>query len=255
MLYNFEYLKNKLDQLRFPEIQANTGFKIIKGVNFEKAYKEGSIQFDAKGIHLEYDGKSHKGYMFIKEPWIEKYGSYPKFHVTQCQTIQEFINRGNFKIRYEFSNSSVNDLIDKSSRNLYKDQALEMCTYCKKAIMEDIHTTEDFFDSLDKSEIESNNIEVDIHGYVKDKEKISRVYRSRHNYICEVCSIEPLSKMDRRWWHVHHVDGDKTNNSETNLKCLCIKCHSEVDERHILNFSKGTMKLELDAFKKKFTFL
>ena len=31
--------------------------------------------------------------------------------------------------------------------------------------------------------------------------------------------------------------GDKLDNRESNLECLCIKCHSEVDDTHRRNFS------------------
>ncbi len=252
-LYTFNKLNKKLDQLGYPKIQSSSGFQIIKGIDFEKAYKSGSISFEDDGIYLLVDNKSYRGYMFIKEPWITKYGSYPKFHLTKCKTIQEFINNGRFKIRYEWSNSNVNDLIDKTTRNIYEDEVLELCYNCKKQIQESISDTEDFFETLDKTEIEET-IEVDIFGYVKDKEKISKAYREQKGYICENCGISPNPKksLDKRWWHTHHIDGDKTNNSPNNLRCLCILCHSKVDDRHIKNFSKGAISKQIEFFKKEY---
>src|SRR5690606_24626952 len=146
----------------------------------------------------------------------------PKFHLTRCQTIEKFILEGRFKIRYEWSNSNINDLIDKTSKQVYKDEKLEYCGYCKRELLYHIEDTQDFFDSLDKSELEEENIEVDIFGYVKGKEKISREYRQKTNYCCEKCTIQPKSNLHRRWWHTHHIDGDKTNNKPSNLKCLCV---------------------------------
>ena len=252
MLYTFEKLSQKLDDLGFPKIEGNSGFQIIKGVDFEKAYKSGSISFEDDGIYLEYEGKKYRGYMFIKEPWISRYGSYPRFHLTKCKIIQEFISKDTFKIRYEWSNSNVNDLIDKTTRQTYKDETLNYCSYCKKELFDSIEDTEDFFDSLDKTEIEEEKIEVDMFGYVRGKERISKEYRNRKNFTCEKCSIKPNSNLHKRWWHTHHVDGDKTNNSLNNLNCLCILCHSNVDSRHRENFSKGSMPKQLEQFKNEY---
>jgi len=252
MLYQFSSLSQKLDDWGFPKINAGSGFQIIKGIDFEKAYKAGSISFEDDGIYLEYEGKKYRGYMFIKEPWIDRYGSYPKFHLTKCKVIQEFISAGKFKIRYEWSNSNVNDLIDKTTRKIYKNEVLEYCNYCKKELFDGIENTEDFFNSLDKSELEEDKIEVDIFGYERDWQKISREYRKKQNYKCEHCSIQINNPTDRRYLHTHHINGDKTNNRENNLECLCILCHSYKDIRHEDNFDKKRMHKELEMFVSKY---
>jgi len=252
MLYRFEKLSKKLDDLNFPKIQGASGFQVIKGIDFKSAYQSGSISFEDDGIYLEYEGKKYRGYMFIKEPWIDRYGTYPKFHLHKCETIRKFISEGRFQIRYEWSNSNINDLIDKTSRKIYEDEKLEYCRYCSKEVLDDIKDTQDFFDSLDKSEQQSENIEVDIFGYVRGKEKISNDYRRSQNYICESCSIKPKNNLHKRWWHTHHIDGDKTNNILQNLKCLCILCHSNIDNRHKENFQKGAMHSQVKFFKKEY---
>ena len=248
MLYKFENLSIKLDEWGFPSLSCGSGFKIIKGIDFEKAYKSGSISFEDDGIYLEYEGKKYRGYMFIKEPFISEYGTYPKFHLTKCQTIKQFIEEGIFKIRYEWSNSNVNDLIDKTTRKIYKDIVLDYCRYCKQKLFNEIKTTQDFFETLDKSETEENNIEVDIFGYVRDFNKISKAYREKRNYICESCGISPKKTVHRKYWHTHHKDGDKVNNKESNLQCLCILCHCYKDLIHKENFDKNRMKIELKSF-------
>lgn len=255
MLYDFKQLGNKLDQLGFPQIQGGSGFQIIKGIDFEVAYKSGSISFEDDGIYLEYEGKKYRGYMFIQEAYITYNGGpakFPKFHLLKCRTIQEFISSGRFKQRYEWSNSDVNNLIDKQTGTKYNDTKLEVCSYCKSDYFDEIGDTEDFFDSLDKSELEEDNIEVDIFGYVRGKEKISKDYRKRQNYTCESCSLEPKNNLHKRWWHTHHADGDKTNNTLQNLKCLCLLCHSNVDTRHRENFKKGAMPSQIEFFKKDY---
>ena len=95
-------------------------------------------------------------------------------------------------------------------------------------------------------------IEVDIFGYSKGQEKLSRKFREKMNYQCDICNLTPNKTIDRRYWHLHHKNGDKTNNNENNLQCLCILCHSHQDNRHEKNFEQNRLSSELKAFVKKY---
>jgi len=129
---------------------------------------------------------------------------------------------------------------------------LDYCGYCKKELNERIKTTEDFFEKLDKTQLKTENIEVDIFGYDKNWQKISREYRKIKDYTCESCGIKPTQGFDRRFWHTHHKDGDKTNNKPSNLECLCVLCHSYKDHAHEENFDKTRMKQELNSFVQQY---
>ena len=251
MLYKFEELDEWLDRLGYPKLDGVGGFQIIKGIDFKEAYLAGSIHFDNDGIYLEYNERKFKGYMFIQEPYINYNGGpakFPKFHLIKCKIIQEFIASGRFNQRYEWSNSDLNDLIDKQSRRSYKDCKLELCSFCESDLFSGIRTTEDFFQSLDKDVVDNNSFEVDIFGYVRGMEQISKNYRDRRGYVCESCGVSPDQRMHRRFWHTHHKDGNKTNNTDANLECLCVLCHSNQDARHIENFQKERLKHEVRSF-------
>ncbi|MDD3773602.1 MAG: hypothetical protein PHC38_13240 [Weeksellaceae bacterium] len=251
MLYEFDILDKKMDEWGFPKLQSGSGFKIIR-TDFEEAYKAGNIRFGDDGIYLEHEGKEYRGYMFIKEPWITQYNSYPKFHLTRCKTIDEFIRSGRFKIRYEWSNSNVNDLIDKTTRQIYKDEVLGYCYNCKQKIFDEIEDTEDFFETLDTEEIEETSHEVDIFGYDRNWQKISREYRKKMDFTCEECGIKIENRADQRFLHTHHKNGDKANNRLSNLQCLCVLCHSHENERHEENFDKNRMRKEIKTFVTKY---
>ncbi|UJP65134.1 HNH endonuclease signature motif containing protein [Mongoliitalea daihaiensis] len=250
-LYKFQNLSRALDKWGFPTIDFESGFKVIKGVDFEKAYKAGNIRFEDDGIYLDFEDLSLKGYMFIREPYIEKYGSYPRFHIVKCKTIEDFLHKGLFDKRYDFSNSEINDLIDKTSGNLYKDEELNLCSNCRTLLNSEIDTTRDFYELLGDFE-KVDDIEVDIFGYQKGWDQLSRAFREMHDYTCEECGIQVKKALDKRFIQVHHVDGDKTNNSENNLRCLCILCHANQDERHKENFSKGSRNIDLNSFVEKY---
>jgi len=251
MIYKFSKLEKRMDSWDFPKIDYQSGYKLIR-TDFEKEYKAGNIRFGDDGVYLERDGIEYRGYMFIKEPYIERFDSYPKFHLTRCKTIDEFIKKGKFKIRYEWSNSNINDLIDKTTRKVYKDEVLNYCWNCKKEILDDIEDTEDFHSTLNTDEIKKTSTEVDIFGYDKNWQKISRLYRKKVNYTCEQCGIKITNRYDYRFLHTHHKNGNKDVNVESNLKCLCPLCHSQVDQIHKKNFNKNRMKKDVQSFINKY---
>lgn len=234
----------------FPILQIGGGFKLIEGIDFAKAFQAGEISFEKNGIHLEYQGNLYNGYMFMQEYPVSRYNTFPKFHLTKCDTIQGFIQRGLFKDKYVWSNSAVNDVIDMADNKLYENRKLDFCKNCKRQLFDGINTTEDFFDSLDKTTI-NKDVWVDIYGYTKDWPNISRAYRQLREHTCESCGIK-VNPIDRRYLHTHHINGDKTNNSEENLECLCILCHAHKDSLHEENFNKNRLKKQIAQFIEKY---
>jgi len=72
---------------------------------------------------------------------------------------------------------------------------------------------------------------------------LSRQIRNRNNQKCELCDAtngKPHWKTESIVvLTVHHIDGNRTNNSEQNLIALCQRCHLRLDlEKHIRNRQK-----------------
>lgn len=248
-LHKFKGLSNWLDVKGFPQVQSSSGYKIVKGLDFEKEFKAGKIRFELDGIYIDTEQGEKKVYLFISEPYITLYDTWPKFHVRECQVITQFIEDGKFDKRYHVSNSEVNNLTDITTKKIFKDETLQLCGYCKKMIHEEIYDTADFAELYVDSSTKVD-LRIDNDGYVHDWRIISNKYRLDRNHICEKCGLKPKLSMHTYYWEVDHIDGNKINNEYSNLRCLCIRCHADKDELHRKNYSRGANKMKLQEFKR-----
>lgn len=252
-LYSFEKLHSYLDEHNYPKVSSN-GFQIIK-TDFKQAYTDGKISFKEDGIYLENNGKKLRGYIFrgkkindnyIGEYRVSLYNKFPKFHLAKCEKISDFIEKGKLKEFYIWSNYKNTDVIDKNTQEIHENITLNLCNYCKDILINPEETTEEFYNKLEKEGVFSKKGE-DLFGYKPNWQKISNDYRKKHNYTCQSCGRK-VEKKDKHFIHTHHKDGNKLNNYETNLQCLCILCHSNVDENHKNKINTR----DLENFKKRY---
>lgn len=254
MLYSFTILEQKLNQLGYPDA-TESGFRSIRidfnAETLKKAVKEGKVRFSDDGIYLTHEGREWKGYMYMPTYRISQYKSMPRFHLTRCDRIEELFSTG-YGSYYKWSNNPLNDITDRDTKEVFKDQALQLCSHCQSSII-GIKNTEDFFETLEVNETQDvENIDVDIFGYPLNWQQISRAYRTEKNYTCERCEIRIENGYDKRFIHVHHRNGNKLMNRKDNLECLCILCHANTNETHEQNFDKRRMKTQLQTFIEKY---
>ena len=253
-LYDFKNLKEFLKKKGI-SVNEGTGYQIIRTNVGKSEIENKEISFDDFGIYyVDKQGLKHQGYMYQDSYKVSAYGL-PRFHVLKCKTIQEFLDRGLWGKYYRFSTAKTNDIIERSNVSMvYKEASLSLCGYCRKVLiemqLEESETTEDFFKMMGGNEEEvPQDVEIDMFGYVKGWIKISEKYRASQEYSCEKCGII-LIGLNKRFLEVHHINGNKLDNRETNLQCLCIHCHSEIDEHHIENYKSRANRTRLEAFSK-----
>lgn len=250
-LHNFDELDAQLDKLGYPTYN-DSEVPIIR-TDFTKAFKQGSIEFKDNGIYLKHQNKEYRGYMYIERYSVKKYGTFPKFHLAKCEVIQKFIDEGRFSQRYVFANNRTNTVTDWNTGEVYQDQLLDCCNYCKRLVIDEIETSEDFYATLSPKELAQQNIQLDINGYPIGWQRISRKYREQQNYTCENCGFMPEDGKGRVFMEVHHIDGDKIHNHEDNLRCLCKLCHAYVDATHQRNLAEvPSMLIGLRSFVEKY---
>jgi hypothetical protein len=79
--------------------------------------------------------------------------------------------------------------------------------------------------------------------YHPEWRKISLRVREAAKWLCELC---PAEHGQKHWktgskvvLTVHHIDGDKANNSKHNLISLCQRCHLRLDRQKHLEKRKA----------------
>lgn len=75
---------------------------------------------------------------------------------------------------------------------------------------------------------------------MKGRTGISKYIRDylleKYNNKCQICGWSGFNKYSYTYpLHVHHIDGDATNNKEGNLQLLCPNCHSLTENYGNLN--------------------
>ncbi|CAG9884442.1 hypothetical protein F3B42_14450 [Bacteroides ovatus] len=217
------------------------------------------IKFEENGIFYIDDNKiEHQGFMYKRNFYFHDYGeSMPKFHIRNCEALQLY-----GKDAYRFANNEPIKVFarDRAVRHEVEVSGLQLCNYCANILAGEltnkIHNSTDFVEFLKQTEgifpDENGDVDVDIFGYTKNWEQISHAYRSLHQFTCERCGLQITNLLDQHYMHTHHKNGNKIDNRETNLECLCVRCHSEVDDRHRKRLSTGANRIILEDFNEKY---
>jgi len=56
---------------------------------------------------------------------------------------------------------------------------------------------------------------------------------------CAICKLPPTWNGKKLVLQMDHIDGDRTNNAQSNLRLLCPNCHTQTD-----TFSKGKFRMK-----------
>lgn len=254
-IFDFQPLREFLVGRGYNVKQAQ-GYRPIKPeVITREQINRGSIDFTNEGIFVvdSKSGERYQVFLYKHDYHLNDYGN-PRFHICKCRTIEEFIAGGRFRELYVRANTDpvpVRNLDYPYGTKMVS--GLKLCQNCYDVIYNygNVSST-DFVELLKQANGNQEEHEVDIFGYTKDWETISRTYKEAHNYTCEGCGLRITNLFNRQYIHVHHIDGNKLNNKETNLRCLCLRCHASIDERHHKNLTTGANRHIWEAFMSEY---
>ena len=189
----------------------------------------------------------------------------PKFHVGDCDTIKNMHRSGRFKRYVSTANKNRVFVIRPYDRKKHKSEArqetrLDPCRNCLKALdykgynSASIQRKNEIVDEFDLNEFfaqyASSFSEKPVYtddtmptgGYTSDWPEVRKRYIQKVGGRCECCGVN-LSRLSSML-HVHHIDGVRGNNRDSNLMAACALCHQKqpmhesmrvryVDERSI----------------------
>lgn len=168
----------------------------------------------------------------------------PKFHVYRCRTIDSMESQ-NRSFRYKISSRTDGKfrltLTTKYSKNSRStDAALEICMNCltiynsrNQKITQKAEFSNNLLSFINGAEVtglkESGfTYDWDLipNQYKPDWHLISAEMKRKRGYRCEYCGWI-ANAATKKYLHAHHLNGKVYENSETNIKILCIECHGQ----------------------------
>jgi len=209
------------------------------------------------------DGTLQRINLYIAEEivsdWINEFKPHYKYHIFKCSTIENMFKSGRkhrYKINTRRDGTFYFRYINSYGRIIkeVENEKIPICKNCLKKYFNligksyfsskaDIYVEKFNLENFDKkfgsfftlNDFEDlkradNNFISNV--YPANWKKISKKVRTAKNYTCEKCGFKAKNNYEKKFLHVHHINGDKTNNYQDNLKVLCIKCHSNVDDFH-----------------------
>lgn len=177
-------------------------------------------------------------------------GSDPRYHLSNCDTLQRMTLSGRFE-RYVIAtevtgNFRLNFITNGKTKS--EKRKLSVCQNCLTHLKFDGFRPE--WDGIRRTAVVSNftpelffsRYPKSLHGsvprhtdatsplnvYSSDWIHRSRTVRSRSNWTCSKCRQDFSSPERRHYLDAHHKNGQKWDNSEANLIALCIGCHAEL---------------------------
>ena len=185
-------------------------------------------------------------FVYIRDNTFHTIHKFPedgnRVHFFVCDTLERMQSQGRFKSRYRQTNRDDNLYwVDTRSGGLH-EKPLWPCKYCLGKIRTVWPVTDEMCQESDAKEIfpelkkrlsayrefreKASTLRSDSQetGYSYKWASISKEHKKDKGYNCEECGVN-LSRY-RNLLEIHHIDGDKSNNTRSNHRCLCKLCHA-----------------------------
>ncbi|MCY6482997.1 HNH endonuclease signature motif containing protein [Clostridium aestuarii] len=194
---------------------------------------------------LEYRGK--KIILYIRDQY--SYKTQYKYHVAWCETLQKMslskrLNR--YVVSRRTDGTFIANILDKETHKPIEEnieRKLGICKNCLKTLNYNGYTDviqiqknkiykafniKEFLNQYDtefKQIPKYTDLTSPLNEYADNWSEIARDYKRYKNWTCEECGEVFFN--NPQMLDVHHIDGSKYNNSYSNLRVLCKKCHAK----------------------------
>jgi hypothetical protein len=201
---------------------------------------EGLLSYNERQVLL-YIPEHNPKYKPIEEVIIQPIMG-NRFHIADCEMLEKMRARNRYE-RYKVINNISGKFpiygFSKTGEILEGESELIVCKYClsklnykgaqtnpksKNEIAKNFNLQEFFsnYSSLFKY-YPKTHVRDAKKGYSKDWDQVSLRVRSASNFCCGHCNVSLIHH--KGLLHTHHLNGEKSDNSEANLIPLCADCH------------------------------
>ncbi len=233
---------HKFKGARLPPMGDTVDKKLYEGIEArldEIETQDGLFVFEGQQAVIyikDHTNKRFKG--VIDNPTIGN-----KVHLYECETISEMKMKGRFGRYIQISRKDNKYPID-VKRGQSIEAKLYPCQNCLKALnykgfkTNFFYSVRKFLDAFDLEEFfgiystfftrkpEHSDITAPYSGYTKNWDRVSRERRKSDGWVCDGCRVNLSQKQYQKYLHVHHINGVKYDESNENLRCLCVVCHA-----------------------------
>ena len=266
LTFNFDQLKKAAkkmgaDEIVFaPKLIQTQDIELIEELSTSQGLSINPEEIEVKDGLLSYKG--HQVVLFIPDhsyrgvvTVLQNKNIGNKYHIAECSTIEGMKRKGRYEQRYNASRNpnGIFKIFDsfqetetplnicqnclkhinfKNFRALSYDQRLHFVDHIKIDDILSVYST--FFKQLPGVQ-HKHSI-----GYTDDWPQISRQYRASQNYCCESCRVNLIN--EKELLHTHHINHNKRDNSDSNLRALCIDCHRKQDNHDHMKISLQQMQ-------------
>lgn len=247
-------LLNAVKPLNFKsDFSFNTQLTTIPSISKEFKEKDIKLIETNSGGVLTYEGQQillyipDQGY-YMDDVLVEPKGKNGKrIHLSECKTIQQMREKGRFNTRYKAENRLDGlfpsfGISEQNKEEINAELSLAVCQNClmelnyynftsmswpqKQQLIQNFsfltffETYSSYFDGLPQSIDSMQTV-----SYTSDWASISSKKRGDCNYICQYCGVN--LQQYHYLLHTHHINGNKSDNSDKNLRVLCVDCHKK----------------------------
>ncbi|CAG4892388.1 HNH endonuclease [Paraburkholderia saeva] len=219
-------------------------------LSIEELLQTRGIDVDSDEIEVLDDGtlgyKGRRVLVYIRDVNVMGNREHmPRYHFAFCATLSEMHKKnrgGRYVVASRDSGLFEVNLISATVEP--KEVRLNVCQNCLKHISWNgfgYHLQKptrlelvkgfalpDFFEKYPRDLLsvkpKHSSTDAPVNTYTPDWERISSTVRRVRRYRCEGCALD-LSG-NPRFLHVHHRNGQKNDNRDSNLAALCIACHA-----------------------------
>ncbi len=229
--YKFKRANNWLDNQGFPEL---IGGANITEDDILKAFEKGKLFFDPQTQEIKYldsFGEICRTIIYKYRFGVNYGGTFqlPKKHILKCKIVRDLMAQNNFDGYVAVTYPAVPVKDNWPPFMTYKNSRLDVCPHCKDEIEPLVHVLrKQYKQAIERNRFSGNAA---LYNATFDWEYAGRVFREKMNYTCQKCGITspPIS---RKFLQTHHRDWNASNHQQSNLQCLCVLCHFNLDSIH-----------------------